>query len=344
MSILLVMGVHAHLPRVQGGITGVDVFFVLSGFLITALAINEWDSHGGLSLSFFYARRALRLFPALTLAIGLALVVVAAGLARGQGHDTVAGLPFVVFYLGDYARAFGPTKELGLLGITWSLAVEEQFYLLWPVVLIALLRLKPSRRAVASVLAVLALSDETWRALLVHTGQPLVRYTFAADARCDGLLLGCAVAFWLTARPTVPLGRLLRFGIYAVTAIGLSASAYVVDAGSGANRWTFSLGISIVVWAVAGLVVIIVAAPLAPLSYLLEMAPMRWLGRRSYGMYLYHYPILVAIGANGGSAPLALVGLVLALGASALSWRFVERPCLQYPRKFRPYVGRSAAT
>ena len=189
---------------------GVDVFFVLSGFLISSLLIGEWDKRGHVSLSNFYARRALRLFPALVVAIAVALFVIAIGRSFKLGDATLTGLPFVVFYIGDFARAFGPAKELGLLSTAWSLAVEEQFYLIWPFVFLLVMQRAKRKERVAIVLAALSVLDMVYRVVMVRVGEPLARFTFAADTRCDGLLLGCAVAFCLASRggrpSQMPLG------------------------------------------------------------------------------------------------------------------------------------------
>lgn len=335
VSILLVMGVHAQLPHVQGGVVGVDVFFVLSGFLITSLLIGEWEKRGKVSLSNFYARRALRLFPALGVAIVLALFIIAIGRSFGQGTSTLTGLPLVVFYLGDFARAFGPLTELGLLGVTWSLAIEEQFYLIWPFVFLLVMPRVKRKERVAIVLAGLSVLDMIYRLAMVQAGELLSRVTFGGDTRGDGLLLGCALAFWLSSREGRPLSRGVGYLLYPAIIGGLALSALVVIKGAGDHPGTFKYGIPIAVFTTAVIVTAIVSRPVRPLSYLLALKPLTWLGQRSYGVYLFHYPIFVAVHANGGPHSRQLLGFALSLLAAALSYRIVERPALRLKERFQ---------
>src|SRR5215472_11851319 len=161
-----------HIGVLPGGYLGVDVFFVLSGFLITSLLIREWDKRGRISFRDFYARRALRLFPALS------CLLVAAGvfagvvyLAGGTGYlpyarATLGAIPWVLGFAGNWVRALdpsGPIGSLGALGHTWSLAVEEQFYLAWPALFGAVMRRRPSCSAMALALALLAVGDMVYR-------------------------------------------------------------------------------------------------------------------------------------------------------------------------------------
>ncbi len=343
ISILLVMAVHAQLPHAQGGIVGVDVFFVLSGFLITSLLIGEWEKRGKVSLSNFYARRALRLFPALGVAIVLALLIVVIGRSFGQGGSTLDGLPFVVFYIGDFARAFGPLSELGLLGTTWSLAIEEQFYLIWPFVFVLLMPRVKLKERVAIVLAGLSALDMVYRFAMVRAGEPLSRVTFGGDTRCDGLLLGCALAFWLSGRAGRPFSRAFGYCLSIAVMGGLVLTAFVVIDGAGDHPGTFEFGIPVAVVTSAVTVASIVGRPLGPLNHLLELKPLAWLGQRSYGVYLFHYPIFVAVRANGGPHSRQLLGFVLSLLAAALSYRIVEKPALSLKQRFQRTEALTAA-
>jgi peptidoglycan/LPS O-acetylase OafA/YrhL len=287
------------------------------------------------SLSNFYARRALRLFPALVVAIAVALFIIAIGRSFGLGDATLTGLPFVVFYIGDFARAFGPAKELGLLGTAWSLAIEEQFYLIWPFVFLAVMPRARRKERVAIVLAALSVLDMVYRVVMVRVGEPLARFTFATDTRCDGLLLGCAVAFWLASRNGRPFSAGVGHLLHVATVAGLLLTAVVVIKGSGDIRWTFEIGIPIAVVTTAASVAAIVSRPLRPLSWILGLGPLVWLGRRSYGVYLFHYPIFVAVHANGGSHADELLGVVLSILVAALSYHFFEKPALRLKQRFQ---------
>ena len=333
ISIALVLGVHAAFLEVQGGIVGVDVFFVLSGFLITRILLGEWDRHGRISLRNFYARRALRLYPAMLCAIGVSLVVIHAGRAHGLEQLTLSGLPWVLLYVGDIARALNQVNELGLLQTTWSLAVEEQFYLIWPFVCMSLVSRGYRRDRIAIVLVGLAAVAMLYRIALLHTGSSILRIAFAPDTRCDGLLLGCALAFWLASdrgQSVALRGRLL---LHTATLVGIVATGWTVYKGNGGPP-TLGFGIPTAVCTTVLLIATIVSQPMRWLNRLLELPPLTWLGRRSYGVYMLHVPIFIAVEANGGPYLRRLLGVVLSLVAAELSWRFWEEPWLRLKHRF----------
>src|SRR6185437_8555828 len=154
VAVAAVVGFHYGV--VAPGWVGVDVFFVISGFLITTLLLEESEGHGRISLRRFWGRRALRLGPALLCAIvvALALSLLCTSATR---HDTVTGVPWVLLYSGNWVRAMGP-NTLGLLGHTWSLAIEEQFYFLWPLVCVAVVARSRNLTKAAVVVGGLALA------------------------------------------------------------------------------------------------------------------------------------------------------------------------------------------
>ena len=207
LAVMLVLAAHLGIPFMHGGVIGVDLFFVLSGFLITGLLLEEQERNGQIHYPAFYARRALRLFPALVLL--LPLVGIAAHLSpeidKATGDLTTGGIPWVLLYLANWPRATG--TQLGLFGHTWSLAIEEQFYLLWPAALFLLVRKRTDYpRALVVSLSVAALVA-VHRAVEWLQGAGIDRVANGTDMRADALLIGCATALALHAgfRPRAPI-------------------------------------------------------------------------------------------------------------------------------------------
>lgn len=296
IAIAGVVGTHYWGIPMAGGL-GVDLFFVLSGFLITTLLLEEHAATSRIHLLAFYGRRARRLFPALAVLLAVYLVV-----TEGRGARTVelAGL-----YAGNLVRGYSTNDPLvgSPLGHLWSLATEEQFYLLWPCLLILLLRL---RRAVP-VLAALLVAVVAWRAFLVHTGAPVHRIQYAPDARADGLLAGCVLAC-LRAKFRLRVPEPLAVAGLAVLGLAMIAGP-VLPGYQDVTRTMVGL---------AGCVLVAAAVTETPLAQALSARPLVWLGKISYSLYLWHFPILAATGGR------PLIALPASLAAAWLSYRFIE--------------------
>ena len=204
-AVALVILVHVSSRVAPGGWVGVDVFFVLSGYLITSVLLREQAAKGDISFRDFYIRRVLRLMPALVL-----LVVgdgVLAALFGGPSPNKLLDAAAALTYLMD-AEAFSHVSDLSTLGHTWSLAVEEHFYIVWPLVLVLVLRLR--RSAQLPVIIAMAAAIVLWRAYLVHSGASYDRTDYPADARSDQMFIGCALAFWLSNDPRASVIAMLR--------------------------------------------------------------------------------------------------------------------------------------
>lgn len=332
------------------------MFFVLSGFLITSLLIEEWDRRGGrISFRDFYARRALRLFPALGCVI--AATVALAGLIALTGRPaerpyvlgTLDGLPWVMTFVGNWARALYPFSflgSLGLLGHTWSLAVEEQFYLLWPALFVVLMRRRFSRGRLALSLALIAIAEMIYRLAGILAGCSNYRVYYGTDTHSDGLFIGCAIAFWLASHTSAPPYRAAGGLLKAATWMGMPALAILFVLG---DRSGAPVEVSAAVLA-CGVVVMGIVAGEAPvvLERLLSSRHAVLIGRRSYGLYLWQYVILQAVVALFPPGLLGENRIVIAvtLGAvfvapfiaAELSYRFVELPALRLKRRFREEV------
>jgi peptidoglycan/LPS O-acetylase OafA/YrhL len=323
LAVVLVVLSHAGLPGFHnGGITGVTLFFGLSGFLITSLLLEERFRRGAISLGRFYMRRLLRLMPAL---LAMVLVVTVAEVARHSPKALLHAL-LTVTYLTDFVRARGGT--VGFLDHTWSLSVEEHFYLIWPLLLIlATARVRNPRRAVVLVALAGAVASIVIRYLLLHavvghvTNDPRVEFAF--DTRCDAIFAGCMVAALVT--PDTSPSRIWR--------LGAIVSAVVLAALTASHLYVYALTPCTIVCAV--IVPYVWARPVPVLSS--EVAV--WLGRRSYAIYLWHVPMFYYLSGRIAPGPLyTVLGLFVIAPASiviaALSYRFVERPALRLKRRF----------
>jgi peptidoglycan/LPS O-acetylase OafA/YrhL len=326
LAVIVVVATHFGLHATQGQI-GVDVFFVLSGFLITSLLLKERDRTNRVSLTNFWRRRALRLLPALGCAIVLAVAVSLTALPAMR-HSTIRLVPFVLAYAGNWAVVFGPPHAGGLLAHTWSLAVEEQFYIVWPLLGVAWLCVTADRRRAARIVGAVAVADALYFVLALANWAP-GRAIFATDTHAFGLLTGSALALWVHRDGPVTLAQdCWRRRVQA--AGGISALLIVGLACFG----RLDLVILPATAAAAALVASLVLVPAGSLVRVFAWSPMRWIGRRSYGIYLYHFPLAVAFvgerhlhGLHYAVAVTVCVAGSLLLAAA--SYRWVETPFLR---------------
>jgi len=323
----LVVSWHAF-GRPAGGFLGVHVFFALSGFLITTLLLEEWASRGSISLSRFYQRRALRLFPALVVMLG---AYTAVQLGRAYLLDTqsldvstsMKGVLYSALYVSNIVQAHGLVLGVPISHL-WSLAAEEQFYVVWPCVLLLALRLGAGRRAIALGLAALVALLWVHRFHLTHTGASQRRLYFAPDTNFDAILIGCVAGVAFRGRvPRRSLG-LAAAGAFAVVA----AIVAVVNIGERALY-----GELLATFAVAAAVLVLATANETPslLSRALSLPPLVFLGQISYSLYLWH-PMILSFGDKLLGIPRA-AGVLISLGVATASYYLVERPFLRLKRR-----------
>lgn len=347
LAVLSVMAYHNGFGWIPGGFYGVDAFFVLSGYLITSLLLAEWRSTGTVGLGQFWARRARRLLPALFVLVAVLAVahlawpgVLAwpdplADAAATLGY--VANWHFIVSSAGYFA-ASGPQSPLLH---TWSLAIEEQFYLLWPLIVCVALggltrvalrpRRAPHGRRRLAFLGVLcglgALASAAWMWLLTPAFANLDRAYYGTDTRAQDLLVGAALAVALTLVPS-PSARVRRCAAAAGVG-GLAAAALLWHLVPFYSALAFHGGFLLASLASAAVVASAVLAPAGLVARALSVRPLRYVGRISYGAYLWHWPVTLAItaGRTGlGLWPLFACRAAVTLGVAALSARFVELP------------------
>ncbi len=316
---IIVVLIHHQLTTVslKGGFLGVDLFFVLSGFLITGLLLSEFQHTGSISIRNFYMRRVLRLGPALALYLFACLAV--------TYYTQLISVPrqlklilMAVLYSTNWRMAFGWDPVLDPTAIIWSLSIEEQFYLVWPLLLFACLALRVKRKFIALGLLVVIISICLHRNSLLNSNAMLTRLYYGTDTRADALLLGCFTAL-------LPFERLRN--IWMVRAAGVVAFAlfiYLTTAVKFTDEWLYRGGFTLIA-AVAGLVIVVSAnSPPRPLSVALRWFPLRWFGRISYGLYLWHWLVIqtTSLYYFGYWEPWAK--LTLAVGIAAASYYLVE--------------------
>jgi peptidoglycan/LPS O-acetylase OafA/YrhL len=320
-----------------GGFVGVDVFFIISGFLITMLLLRERAAHGRIRLRAFWIRRARRLLPALA-----AVIAVCAALAWLVGGDVLAGIGVQI--AGAATFSFNWVSLAGgegyfaedtpeLFRNLWSLAVEEQFYVVWPLLLPLLLVVRRTAVRVTIALAAAAASA-AWMATLVVTGA-VTRAYFGTDAHAFGLLLGVALALALHPALADPPEWMRdprwRRSMPAVGLVAVAGILLVAALPATATPLTFP-GALLLAGVFAAVAVLAGVWPGSRFGAMLDLAPLRWVGDRSYALYLWHWPLLVlatggVVGSDAEIAPETGLGvLVLTVVAAELSYRFVEMP------------------
>ncbi|HEY2213782.1 MAG TPA: acyltransferase, partial [Acidimicrobiales bacterium] len=213
-ALLFMLAYHLDRSEPKSGFFSIDMFFVLSGFLITSLLVGEREKSGLIHFGNFYARRALRLLPALFELLVLVLVLSLIFGNRVESHQTLTSIPYTLFYIANWHQVYGYLGSLGMLDHTWSLSLEEQFYLIWPITLVGLLTVfKNNRRLLAIGLMIASVGDMIYRYVLVWNNHSFpsgfLRVYYATDTHCDGLLMGCGMALLLASR-TKPASDLAR--------------------------------------------------------------------------------------------------------------------------------------
>jgi peptidoglycan/LPS O-acetylase OafA/YrhL len=338
IAVTLVVLFHVAPGILPGGGLGVDIFFVLSGFLITGLLVDERTTRGRIRFGAFWARRARRLLPALAI---LLLVCTTAALAIGG--DLLVGIGRQVLGAATFSSNWlaiangssyfaGTTPEL--FRNLWSLAVEEQFYLVWPFIVLLVILVK-WRWVRFSIFACLAIASATEMFLLYSPGVDPTRVYYGTDTHSFGLALGAALAVATAGMSRHPLewprwSRLLLqwAGTIAVGALVAIAIVLPTDA-----TLTFRGGLQLVAL-LSAIAILGAIVPGSRLGTALDVLPSRWVGVRSYGIYLWHWPILLLVTAaaprwQDSPSTIWLIGaatVAVTLAAAALSYQFVERP------------------
>jgi peptidoglycan/LPS O-acetylase OafA/YrhL len=340
VAVLAVIAYHLELGWAKGGLLGVGVFFTLSGYLITDILLRQFQ-RGAPRLGRFWAARARRLLPALFLMLAVVATWVAvAGPAQPPqfGHAILASALYVanwqlIFEHASYFARFGPLSPLGHL---WSLGVEEQFYLLWPLLLVLGVRLvreaTPAsglRPRLAIVTLILAAVSAAEMAVLYHPSLDPSRVYFGTDTRAFELLVGAALAMmWPSARLRAGIATGARNALDVLGAGALIVVGVMIWRTDEYSPFLYRGGFMALSIATAGVIAVLVH-PACRLGRALGVTPLRWIGTRSYGIYLWSTPIIALTtpaGAHGVDLPRAVAQVAASVLVAALSWRFLEQP------------------
>jgi len=337
VSILGIMFNHGGFAWAAGGIISVNVFFVLSGFLITLLLMKEWTRSGTIRLRAFWARRARRLLPALFVllgAIGLyALLFAPSGTQSSLLGDGLSTL----FYFSNWHQIitgqsyFVQVSELSPLLHTWTLAIEEQFYIVWPLVVLGVLKLSRSPRVLLVVTVLGVLASATEMALLFHPGMDPSRLYYGTDTRAQDILVGAACGILLTGRGAATGGR-ARVGFSSMAVIAAAVFAWEWSKINGSTSLPYRGGFLLADLMIALVIVGVTLAPNGIPSRILSVRPLTFIGRISYGLYLWHWPVFLVLNhARTGLEDYRLFALrfVATFVIAVLSWYLVETPIRQ---------------
>ncbi len=368
-AIVLVLFFHGGFAWASGGFFGVDVFFVLSGFLITSLLLAELHTSGSVALGRFWARRARRLLPALfAMLAGVALYAAFLAPSDTLGQlrtDSLATLFYganwnlVAQGQGYFAALSTPSPLIH----TWSLAIEEQFYLVWPIVVLVVVRVTRSLWALLGLSVAGALASALAMDLLYANGAGATRVYYGTDTRAQDLLVGAALAVVLSALvwrrgrsrgeehtglAEVPRpGRFTSTLLLVAASAGLSLVLWATVAANSNSSWPYHGGFLVVAVATAALLACVTVLPKSPLALALSLPPVRYLGRISYGLYLWHWPVFLVLDSERldlfGWALFA-VRVAVALSLAVLSFHLLELPIRRGAlRSWRGWVATPAA-
>jgi peptidoglycan/LPS O-acetylase OafA/YrhL len=342
IAVLAVIAFHLGFGWAPGGLLGVGIFFTLSGYLITDILLSQLARRGHIRLGKFWLARARRLLPALfaMLVIVVAWVTIFGPAQPQQFRDAVVASALYVsnwqLIFGDvsYFARFAPPGPLNHL---WSLAIEEQFYILWPFILligVKVVREAPLSSGVRPRLAVLtlalAIASAILMAILYRPSLDPSRVYYGTDTRASELLFGAALAMvWPSRKLSPRIGAGARNTLDALGVVGLLAIGLMIWRTDQYSSFLYRGGFVLLSIATV-LVVAALAHPACRLGPVLGWKPLRWIGVRSYGIYLWHFPVIVLTTPGGianGAEPLwEALQFAAIVGISALSWRYVEEP------------------
>jgi peptidoglycan/LPS O-acetylase OafA/YrhL len=335
LAVAAVLAYHGGLSWARGGFLGVDAFFVLSGYLITSLLLLEWRARGRIGLLAFWARRARRLLPALFLML-IGVGVYAVAFASPLELDKIRGDALATIgYVANWRQVFRGQSYFDQFSVpsplrhTWSLAIEEQYYAIWPLLLLVLLRLaRVSLRKLLAISLVMIAASALLMGLLFQPGHDPSRVYYGTDTRAHSLLVGAALAMLLL--QSGPLrSRLAGHGLQVAAIVCAVGLGWVWVVASGDSAFLYRGGFLLLALAVAVVIAASVQPKAGPIGRVLSLPPLRALGLISYGVYLWHWPVYLVLtpGRTGWDGyGLFAVRVLATLAIAVASYRLIEMP------------------
>lgn len=335
LAVSVVVVYHLHYNWAPGGLLGVGIFFVLSGYLITDILLRQWNRKQRLDLKEFWIRRAKRLLPALFSM--LIVVIVWCYLLNPEQlpvirQDSLAAVLYVsnwwyIFREASYFESFGPPSPFEHL---WSLAVEEQFYLLFPLLLWLGLRWITDSKWLLAIFLGLAAISACLMAWLYQPGGDPTRVYFGTDTRAFALLIGCSLAILYPSHTLQePCSKKKRLLLDALGTVCLLVLLGFIFGVSEYNSFLFRGGLVLVSF-ITAILIAVIAQPTGSLGKLFAWKPLKWLGERSYGIYIWHFPVIIlsspASNIDGIHLSRMTLQVLITIGLAAVSYRLIENP------------------
>ncbi len=351
VALCIIMGYHFGVGHFQGGFFSLDIFYVLSGYLITGLLLGEWARAARITLSAFWLRRARRLLPGLAVMVVVVTLVVRFTYPVGLYPDLRMADLSALFYFSNWwqivasGNYFVATGAVSPLTHTWSLAVEEQFYLVWPLVVLAVLhvgrRFDRGIELLLGISVVGTLASAAEMAWLYHPGMNTTRLYFGTDTHAQSILVGSALACVLTLvqrhrgrEGMAPVATTTRYRVLltVVGLVGLAGTVVLTATLSGSSHVAYRGGFLCSALSAAALITGAVCVARGPIARALSLRPLVWMGTVSYGAYLWHFPVALELdSARTGTSGVTLLTLRVAttFTLAALSYYLVERPVME---------------
>lgn len=329
LAVIMVLAYHLKMPFAKSGLLGVTVFFVISGYLITGILINEIEESGGVDLKNFWLRRIRRLLPAV-LSMAVVMIFVSAVVNRVVFTKGCNDLLSAVFGYNNWWQIFRKVSYFENAGAPspfthcWSLAIETQFYLIYPILLILLSKARNRGKIFAAVTAVLAMISVVLMGVLYSPDGDPSRVYYGTDTRAFSLLIGALAAIQKEYHIIkVKLRGKLWAVIGSISVLILIGMMMLISSYSSFLYY----GGQAIVSVLSAFVVYAVTVSRSLLNIILGSSILKWVGDRSYSIYLWHYPIIVLM--SGGKRAawwIVILEVVLSVGVAELSYRFIETP------------------